>query len=340
MGNVAIVSNSLSGGGAEYSCELIHQELKQRNVPVFWIGINSENPRHIRVNESVLCLNRDKQKGMVHTFLIYCQFVRLLYQLDITQIITNCELPELLSCFIPKKIRLVVVEHANPTWYNRDILGYIVRTLLKFRGSIFVTVGDHLSPRYAQKQKTVHIPNPVPSVELTFVSSPTRNLRRLIYVGRLSRDFKNPQLVLQIGKHAHVKTVFVGTGPLLSELKQVAAELGVEAHFCGFKELPWEIYEDGDLLIIPSYAEGDGLVLIEAIARGIPFLATDIPDLNRYGINANNYCSNLEAFLKQIEVFRHRIGELVVPKEIVSRIYSKRNIEVVGQQWYNLINQE
>lgn len=340
MGNVAIVSNSLSGGGAEFSCELIHQELKKRKVPVFWIGINSENPRHIRANESVFCLNRDKQKGIVHTFLIYCQFVRLLYQLDISLIITNCELPELISCFIPKKIRVVVVEHANPTWFKRDILGYLVRKILIIRGSIFVTVGDHLSPRYAQKQKTVHIPNPVPSVELTFVSSPTRRLRRLIYVGRLSREFKNPQLVLQIGKRAHVKTVFVGTGPLLSELKQVAAELGVEAHFCGFKELPWEIYEDGDLLIIPSYAEGDGLVLIEAIARGIPFLATDIPDLNRYGINENNYCSNLEAFLERIEVFRHRIGELVVPKEIVSRIYSKRKIEVVGQQWYNLINQE
>src|SRR5262249_385111 len=55
-------------------------------------------------------------------------------------------------------------------------------------------------------------------------------------------------------------------------LKQKSADLPVE--FLGFVQ-PTEFFEKIDILIVPSWEEPFGIVLLEAMASGVPVIATD-----------------------------------------------------------------
>lgn len=79
------------------------------------------------------------------------------------------------------------------------------------------------------------------------------------------------------------QVVLVGDGGLRSNYEMQARGLGIsaEVHFVGRVEdemLP-RYYNLGDLFILPSINKGEafGMVLLEAMASGVPVLATDLP---------------------------------------------------------------
>jgi len=78
--------------------------------------------------------------------------------------------------------------------------------------------------------------------------------------------------------------VLIGDGPLLGELKHLAAELGISPHvmFLGTRHDIPECLAALDLFVLPSLNEGMGRALIEAMAVGCPVVATrvgGIPDI-------------------------------------------------------------
>jgi glycosyltransferase involved in cell wall biosynthesis len=78
--------------------------------------------------------------------------------------------------------------------------------------------------------------------------------------------------------------VLVGDGPLLGELKDLAAELGISPHvvFLGTRHDIPECLAVLDLFVLPSLNEGMGRALLEAMAVGCPVVATrvgGIPDI-------------------------------------------------------------
>jgi len=78
--------------------------------------------------------------------------------------------------------------------------------------------------------------------------------------------------------------VFIGGGPLLEELKRLAEELGISRRvvFLGPRLDVPECLAALDVFALPSLNEGMGRVLIEAMAVGVPVVATrvgGIPDI-------------------------------------------------------------
>jgi glycosyltransferase involved in cell wall biosynthesis len=78
--------------------------------------------------------------------------------------------------------------------------------------------------------------------------------------------------------------VFIGGGPLLEELKRSAEELGIGrcVVFLGPRQDMPECLAALDVFALPSLNEGMGRVLIEAMAVGVPIVATrvgGIPDI-------------------------------------------------------------
>jgi len=80
-------------------------------------------------------------------------------------------------------------------------------------------------------------------------------------------------------KKRDVALLLLGTGPLEKELKLRAALEGLEdVHFAGFhqpEELP-RFYGISDILVLPSVYEPWGIVVNEALACGLPVIASDV----------------------------------------------------------------
>jgi len=78
-----------------------------------------------------------------------------------------------------------------------------------------------------------------------------------------------------------VELVVVGDGPLRNALEEQATALAPgRVTFSGWQYDMDEVYDRIDILALSSLLEGLPLVVLEAAARGIPAVATDIPGTN------------------------------------------------------------
>jgi glycosyltransferase involved in cell wall biosynthesis len=103
-------------------------------------------------------------------------------------------------------------------------------------------------------------------------------------VGRLT-DVKNHALLLEAVRDCPDLRLFVfGDGELRGALEEAARGSGIEDRvlFVGWEREPARIYADLDVVCLTSRNEGTPVALIEAMAAGRPFVATQVggvPDL-------------------------------------------------------------
>lgn len=77
------------------------------------------------------------------------------------------------------------------------------------------------------------------------------------------------------GRPLHL--LMVGDGELMSSLRRAAADLPAEhVHWTGLVSDPWSWLAAMDLLLFPSQWEGSPLVILEALALGLPIVANEI----------------------------------------------------------------
>lgn len=112
---------------------------------------------------------------------------------------------------------------------------------------------------------------------------------RIAYVGRLAAQKGVTTLLdafARLPESTGARLLVVGDGPLRPELEQRAEPLGDRVRFTGF--LPHDripaVLQHADVLMLPSVYEELGSVLVEAMAAGLPIVASrvgGIPDLVR-----------------------------------------------------------
>jgi glycosyltransferase involved in cell wall biosynthesis len=103
------------------------------------------------------------------------------------------------------------------------------------------------------------------------------------FVGRLTA-VKNPSLFVEAAGHVEARFVFVGDGELRAALEEQIDALGLAGHviFAGWQVDMPAVYADLDLLVLTSLNEGTPVTVIEALATGIPVVATavgGVPDV-------------------------------------------------------------
>ena len=102
-----------------------------------------------------------------------------------------------------------------------------------------------------------------------------------LFVGRVAHE-KNLHFLLQAMQHAltlrpELALVIAGEGPALNSLKKAAAQMGIakDVFFLGYLDRKQELplcYAAADLFVFSSLTETQGLVLLEAMAAGLPVL--------------------------------------------------------------------
>ncbi len=102
------------------------------------------------------------------------------------------------------------------------------------------------------------------------------------HIGRLSPE-KGPEVFIQVAGKVHKKQanchfVLVGEGPMREKLENEINILGLGnwIHFAGLQSDMSRVYSSLDLAVSTSYSEGMPLAIIEAMASGIPVVATNV----------------------------------------------------------------
>jgi glycosyltransferase involved in cell wall biosynthesis len=101
-------------------------------------------------------------------------------------------------------------------------------------------------------------------------------------VARLSaaKDHRNLFRAFQItaNRHPRARLVLVGDGELRRDLEADVAELGIEhrVFFLGSRHDVPQLLSTFDVFVLSSYTEGLAVTLLEAMAAGLPVVATDV----------------------------------------------------------------
>lgn len=151
-----------------------------------------------------------------------------------------------------------------------------------------------------------------------------------LYAGRLSVEKRLDVLVEALPKalsRAAFHMVFTGSGPM--DVPSMIADVGCSAHatFTGMVDeatLPL-IYRAADLFILPSEAELQGMVLLEAAASGLPLIganASAIPEIVHHGDNGFLHVPGSSEDLAE------RIVQLVEDEALREKL-GKRGLELV-----------
>jgi glycosyltransferase involved in cell wall biosynthesis len=332
------VTNSLTGGGAERSTNLIVNELGLRKINVVLVPINSSSEDFVTVNSPIMCINRRWGSGLLLTCLSILKFQKYLKNLKPEVLILNCELPELFGALYLNKVKIIVVEHSRIAWQKRSTLGKIIRKILVFRGAQWISVSPIIySPLIDKNIYSKIIENPVIKLPNNYLNKNLINrLDRIVFIGRLSEE-KNPKLIIDVGHDLHINTELIGTGPLLNELIVYAQKLNANVKFSGYKKNPWQEVKNGDLILIPSIAEGDCLVLLEALKIGVPILLNDNLDFRRFNLNDIHYCKSFEDYMDKIKIFQSDLSRLIVPPSKSKEILLTRELSGIINEWEKLL---
>jgi glycosyltransferase involved in cell wall biosynthesis len=182
-----------------------------------------------------------------------------------------------------------VREHRLPQ--KVELAGFVVCVSDHGRSQLMTHVGtDHWD-----KLRVVHC-----GIDVSAFEPPERGAAdgpgEILTVGRLV-PVKGQSLLIEalpeLARRAvDARLTIVGDGPQLAELRELARRLGVAervsfAGAVGQDEIRAH-YERADVFALPSFAEGLPVVLIEAMATGLPVVAsriTGVPELVEEGVS-------------------------------------------------------
>ncbi len=116
-----------------------------------------------------------------------------------------------------------------------------------------------------------------------FPSAPSRpGARRAVHVARLN-PIKDQATLLRATRIVadampDMRLDIVGDGPSRAELESLTDELSLRDHvrFLGYRSDVSELLSTADLFVLSSRSEGISLTLLEAMATGLPIVATDV----------------------------------------------------------------
>jgi glycosyltransferase involved in cell wall biosynthesis len=193
---------------------------------------------------------------------------------------------------------LVITEHTEATWQDwraRWLSRWVYRRVARI-----IAVSTPIRRRLIERDR-VHpdliaiIPNAVVSVPEPSADAPLpAELRERPLVGVVARLQPEKGVANFLKAAARVAPQFpdahfvvAGDGPLRQQLADLAADLGLErrVHFLGFRSDASELMRFLDVLVVPSLSEGSPLVTLEAVAAGVPVVASavgGIPDQIRH----------------------------------------------------------
>ena len=171
----------------------------------------------------------------------------------------------------------------------------------------------------------------------------------LLSVGELSAR-KNHQLMVEtmaLLRDLDLKYVICGTGDQQEMLQQRIAELGLEhrVYLAGYQEDISKWLARADCFVLPSYQEGLPVAVMEAMAAGLPVIASDIRGVNDLiehaeggylvqGFDPEDYAVKIR------RLFTEKGAESAVPRDMRRNLMGEWNKRRVKQFSTQVVDQQ
>ncbi|MDN3408128.1 MULTISPECIES: glycosyltransferase [unclassified Pseudoalteromonas] len=194
-----------------------------------------------------------------------------------------------LALWVKKKYKIpfVVTEHSSLMWSGYNKLSRLVFKESKANIAVSKRFAQHLSKQY--NEKFYYIPNvvdtsyfqPIKFSEEIYSSNFNVDDAIFVSVGNLTEN-KNHRLAIKAFKNLvirfkDIKLFIAGEGPERQSLEKLISELGLCNNVFLLGKLPRnevrELLWKSDFFVLPSKSETFGVVLIEAMAAGLPILS-------------------------------------------------------------------
>lgn len=215
---------------------------------------------------------------------------------DIALVHAHLYFPSLYTALLGRKLGMPTAETfhnlayggANGKGLKISFKRELRSALLRKSGAAFYGVSAAVADHYSDalrlgRVKVLYNAIDMDRIEAVAASSPRPDERsgafRIVVPGRLVREKAHEDLIEALSRldSDRWEVVFVGGGPLEDDLRAKAASRGVPLEITGALDnrAMLEAVARADLVVIPSRHEGFGLTAAEAMALGVPVIATD-----------------------------------------------------------------
>ena len=267
------------GAGIEVACLStagpVAQQIRSAGVSV--TSLNATSARDLRILPRLIALIRQQKFNTVISFLFHANAVAAAASVVLRDV---------------RWIQSIQTAQPYPVWH------WVAQRFAQHAASIIVVPSASVA-RIAEMragaapEKILIIPNAIDLSEWNGRRStvPVTNPQPypVTFLGRLDPIKDVPTLVKAVGKLTPLVQLHIyGEGADRARIERAIQTSDAPVTLHGLIKSPQEALSHSGLLVLPSLAEGFGLVLIEAMAAGVPVVATNVPgirDVIRHGQN-------------------------------------------------------
>lgn len=302
-------------------------------------------------------IKEKKIRVVLVPFLFISLYIKLLFIIrDYDIVHAHWLIPQGIVQSFFKKPYIVTGHGGDVTSLNKGTIRILKKRCLK-KASYVTVVSEAL------KSEVMHICN-VENLEILSMGCHVKNFsteyrqdnyfgqgekKVVLFVGRLAEK-KGVKYLIEAMNNVDAKLVVVGNGPLRKELEEQAHRLDLDILFMGSKshdELK-TIYASADIFCAPSVVakdgdkEGLGLVLLEAMASGIPVVASESGGIIEIISNEEN---GLLVKEKDVEGIAKSINRLLKDESLAKKLVCNAfktaefySYERIGKMYKQIIN--
>lgn len=363
---IILVTSSLSCGGAERAVVLTAQGLIKRGHKVSLITIAGTEKDFYNIPDGVhrIALNLAKDSPtLIHALWNNLDRFRVLRQaissLQPDAVISHMFASNILTLLslLKTKYPVIVTEQIDPEITpNQGWWGKLRRPVYPLAAKVVsVSQGVNQSFEWLPREKRTVIYNPLQPIndEKSAINLPKGidpNKKSVIAMGRLDYQ-KNFELLLSafhklVDKHPNWQLLIFGEGELRSKLEELVVNLGLtnRVFLPGVTNKPISILKRADLFVLSSRFEGLPLVLLEALACGLPIVSTDCPsgprEIIQDGIDGVLVPSeDVSALTKAMDCLMSNEGERKRLAERAPEASRRFSLDTVTEKWELLLHE-
>ncbi len=297
---VLIIIPSLEvGGGAEKVAASLTKKLAEKYDIYILTFYNYREIYSFSGNYFSLNLKQKTWRKLLLPFKIF-KLIKFISPNIIISFMEHTNILTILVKFIFQlKIPLIICNHNNPKLAyknNKRYMLFLIKRLYKLNlVNLLITLSKDLQNFFKRecnikKEKVITIYNGINTQEITDLSKAKisyeeifkdEDIIKFITVGRLIESKGHNYLITAFfkvkNKIPNSKLIIIGEGNMRRQLELLIEQknLNKDVYLLGFKKNPYKYLSKSDIFILSSEFEAFPLVLLEALACGLPIISTN-----------------------------------------------------------------